>query len=269
VSDAWATTHDEILRNSFLCSAHFCQCQASRFPTTCSVRDVISEVAPSLLVLRGADPVRRQPNGNAVSTSLNCSGNWTLLAQLNSSAQFSSFYKIASQANFTDVNNILNGSAPFNSTLFAPTNLAIANLRPEFVEALNQSRELLHVVLAFHIVPNNTLNSSSIPLGESTWTTFLNTSLSVFNAGGIPPMIILDGSPHVVPPHDVFACNGVIHAIDEVLNPFAPTTVTTSTIGSTTSTLSNVPLTSTLPTTSTLSTITGSVVTRAKNLGSK
>lgn len=101
-------------------------------------------------------------------------------------------------------------------TVFAPNDFAFAKLPPGTVEALLKDKAKLATILKYHVVPGR-VNSAAVA----------GKSLKVGTAAGLP--LNVDGTfgvrvnnAHVIQP-DIQASNGVIHVIDTVLLPPAPT----------------------------------------------
>lgn len=126
------------------------------------------------------------------------------------SADLSTFYKLAQQAELGDV---LNGSSPV--TIFAPTNEAFQALPPATLDKLAKDPAQLKALLSHHIV------AGKISAANITENTVLNTvggsKLNVSKAG---EFITLDDA--MVTQADVASSNGIVHKIDRVLTPPAP-----------------------------------------------
>lgn len=111
----------------------------------------------------------------------------------------------------------LDGDGPF--TVFAPNNGAFGNLPGKLKEALNDPEQQLAVmdILLSHVVSDTLLLSMDLALG-ATVVAANDETLEVTSLN--PPMI--NGVATVVVT-DILAENGVIHVIDTVLLPPAPT----------------------------------------------
>jgi len=107
----------------------------------------------------------------------------------------------------------LKGKRPY--TVFAPNDAAFAKLPPGTVESLLKNKPKLATILKYHVVP-----------GRVKAADVAGKSLQVKTAAGLP--VNVDGTfgvrvndAHVIQP-DIEASNGVIHVIDTVLLPPAP-----------------------------------------------
>jgi len=107
----------------------------------------------------------------------------------------------------------LKGKRPY--TVFAPNDAAFAKLPPGTVESLLKNKAKLATILKYHVVP-----------GRVKAADVAGKSLQVKTAAGLPMNV--DGTfgvrvndAHVIQP-DIEASNGVIHVIDTVLLPPAP-----------------------------------------------
>ncbi len=103
-------------------------------------------------------------------------------------------------------------------TVFAPTDAAFAELLEELdvtSEELLADKELLTMVLTYHVIPNMTVKAADIPYGDSI-ETVNGQAFSISDAN-----IIMDasGDTSKIIKTDVLATNGVIHLIDDVLLP--------------------------------------------------
>ncbi|MGB3543231.1 fasciclin domain-containing protein [Rubrivirga sp.] len=111
-----------------------------------------------------------------------------------------------------DLVETLNGPGPF--TVFAPTNDAFDEVPDETLASLlqPQNQAQLQGLLTFHVVPGR-LAAADLSDGQ-TLTTVNGADLEVQIRGGV--VMIGDA---VVRQADVFASNGVVHVIDDVLMP--------------------------------------------------
>lgn len=101
------------------------------------------------------------------------------------------------------------GAGPF--TVFAPTDAAFAKLPPKDLEELLADKTKLEALLQYHVV-SGALDSKALATQKSL-KTVQGGDLAVDAATGIK----IGGAVVVTP--DVVASNGVIHAIDTVLQP--------------------------------------------------
>lgn len=108
----------------------------------------------------------------------------------------------------------LKGKGPY--TVFAPNDAAFAKLPPGTVESLLKNKAKLATILKYHVVP-----------GRVKAADIAGKTLKVKTAAGLP--VNVDGTmgvrvndANVIQP-DIEASNGIIHVIDTVLLPPAPT----------------------------------------------
>jgi uncharacterized surface protein with fasciclin (FAS1) repeats len=114
-----------------------------------------------------------------------------------------------------DLATTLSGAGPF--TVFAPTNTAFANALGELgitKDALFANKALLTKILTYHVLGSRVLKAE-IPFGTDIATVQTETlkiadTATITDQRGRTSKIILT---------DVFASNGVIHAIDKVILP--------------------------------------------------
>ena len=106
----------------------------------------------------------------------------------------------------------LSGPGPF--TVFAPPNSAFDALPAGTVETLlkPENKDQLTSVLTFHVVPGR-LAASDLRDGQ-TLTTVNGETLTVRKANG---KVMINGATVLIP--NIYASNGVAHAIDAVLLP--------------------------------------------------
>jgi uncharacterized surface protein with fasciclin (FAS1) repeats len=110
----------------------------------------------------------------------------------------------------------LQGPGPF--TVFAPSDAAFAKLPPGTVEALLADKAKLASILTYHVVPGKVMAGAIVKAKGATPKTVNGQSLDVVVRGG---KVYVNGAQVVSA--DVAASNGVIHVIDTVLLPKAPT----------------------------------------------
>lgn len=106
-------------------------------------------------------------------------------------------------------------------TIFAPVNAAFDSLPEEVADALAEDDGLLTDVILYHAVPGYELRADGLLCdGDVTManfedTTTVCTSEGIFQVGpGNDP----DAYPQIIA-RDGVACNGIIHAIDEIILP--------------------------------------------------
>ena len=110
----------------------------------------------------------------------------------------------------------LSGTGPF--TVFAPTDAAFAKLPAGTVEALLADKAKLTSILTFHVVPGRVTAADIVAMGGATPKTVNGQAVNVTVRDG---KVYVNGAQVVTA--DVQASNGVIHVIDAVLLPAAPT----------------------------------------------
>jgi uncharacterized surface protein with fasciclin (FAS1) repeats len=137
------------------------------------------------------------------------SGPGDIVDVASSNSDFSTLVAAVSAAGLVET---LQGAGPF--TVFAPTNEAFAALPAGTVESLllPENKDKLVSILTYHVVPGN------YPAGQlvgkhDKLATVQGGSLTINGRDGVK----VNGANVIIP--DVFATNGVIHAIDKVLLP--------------------------------------------------
>jgi uncharacterized surface protein with fasciclin (FAS1) repeats len=123
-----------------------------------------------------------------------------------------SFNTLATALEAAGLVETLQGEGPF--TVFAPTDEAFAALPEGTVESLlrPENREALIGILTYHVVPGRVTASQVVELDEATTVNGADVSIRTRNGG------VQVNESNVVTT-DVFATNGVIHVIDQVLLP--------------------------------------------------
>ena len=111
----------------------------------------------------------------------------------------------------------LQGKGPF--TVFAPTDAAFAKLPAGTVESLLANPDKLAKILTFHVVPGKVMAADIVKAKGAKPTTANGGKLDVVVRDG---RVLVNGANVVTA--DVVASNGVIHVIDTVLIPAAPST---------------------------------------------
>lgn len=106
-------------------------------------------------------------------------------------------------------------------TLFAPINDAFDSLTDEIADELAEDDDLLRSAILYHAVPEVELRAAdlvcdgTIMMASSEETTTVCTSDGIFQVGdGNTP----DNYPQIIA-RDGVACNGIIHAIDQIILP--------------------------------------------------
>jgi transforming growth factor-beta-induced protein len=162
---------------------------------------IIADVFATNGIIHAIDSVLLPPSDlvDIVDTAIN-NGNFKTLV-------------IALQA--ADLVPALKGTGPF--TVFAPTDAAFAKLPPGTVENLlkpEHKRELIEILL-YHVVPRNLTAAAIIALNPPVrLETLAGRSVLVTKDGD---MLKVNNATVIIP--NVFATNGIIHAIDTVLLP--------------------------------------------------
>jgi len=138
------------------------------------------------------------PTSNLVETAIGAGSFTTLVAAL--------------QATGLDA-TLADGEATF--TVFAPTDEAFAALGQDTIDALLGDPDTLRDILLYHVIPEQALDAAAASaLAGATITTANGDDVAITLDRGALRINMSD----VVTP-DVFASNGVIHVIDEVLMP--------------------------------------------------
>ncbi|MEO0632852.1 MAG: fasciclin domain-containing protein [Pseudomonadota bacterium] len=127
---------------------------------------------------------------------------------------FSTLVAAVSAAGLVDT---LKGPGPF--TVFAPTNAAFAALPAGTVDSLllPENRDQLVSILTYHVVPGQ-ITAGDVLGTRQQVTTVQGGTLDVNGLVGKFGSGVRVNNANVIQP-DVFASNGVIHAIDAVLLP--------------------------------------------------
>jgi len=114
--------------------------------------------------------------------------------------------------------DVLKSDGPF--TVFAPTDDAFAALPEGTVESLllPENKDLLTSILLYHVVSGSVLAADVIQLDSAVTVNGASVSINVSDDG-----VTVDNANVIQT--DVAASNGVIHIIDAVILPTAPTAV--------------------------------------------
>ena len=120
--------------------------------------------------------------------------------------------------------DVLKSDGPF--TVFAPTDDAFAALPEGTVESLllPENKDLLTSILLYHVVSGSVLAADVIQLDSAVTVNGASVSINVSDDG-----VTVDNAN--VTQTDVAASNGVIHIIDAVILPPAPTAVESNSWG--------------------------------------
>lgn len=132
------------------------------------------------------------PTGNIIQT-------------MTASGQFTSALALIQDAGLTQT---LESGGPY--TVFAPTDAAVSKVDPAQFQVVLADPNQLKQVLTYHVVSGE-LNAAQLK-GMTQVTTLEGAPLSISSSGGTLKV----GNATVVQP-DIYATNGVIHAIDQVL----------------------------------------------------
>lgn len=130
----------------------------------------------------------------------------SLADTLASQPQFSTFAKLAAESGLADT---LRGAGPY--TVFAPTDAAFAKLPAKTLGEITGDKARLKEVLSFHVVPG-ALTGASIKAGNVK--SVQGSDLALARAGNFVTV-----EEAVVTEADIGATNGVVQAIDTVLQP--------------------------------------------------
>jgi len=110
----------------------------------------------------------------------------------------------------------LKGEGPF--TVFAPTDDAFAAIDPEVLNNLVADTELLTAVLTYHVLPGLYEADQVVNLHEASTLNGKNVTFTASESG-----VMVDNANIVST--DIFAENGVVHVIDQVILPEAITDI--------------------------------------------
>ncbi len=148
------------------------------------------------------------------TTSTTSSSSDNLLARAAANGSFKTFGKAVEQAGLSQT---LNGSGPF--TVFAPTDAAFDKLPAGKLDRLlkPENKAELASILNYHVVSGR---NSAAEVGKwHTARTVNGQAAPIKLQGG---KVFIDGAE--VSKADIGSSNGVIHGIDRVIMPEAPTT---------------------------------------------
>jgi uncharacterized surface protein with fasciclin (FAS1) repeats len=128
-------------------------------------------------------------------------------------AEAGSFQTLLTAAEAAGLVDTLKGEGPF--TVFAPTDDAFAKLPEGTVESLlkPENQDQLKAILTYHVVPGKTMSSDLA--GKQVEVESVEGSAISIDATGDSVMV----GDATVTQADVEADNGVIHVIDEVIQP--------------------------------------------------
>ncbi|MFQ3648664.1 MAG: fasciclin domain-containing protein [Anaerolinea sp.] len=130
-------------------------------------------------------------------------------------ARDSRFSTLVAAVTAADLVDVLAGEGPF--TVFAPTNAAFAALPAGTVEALLADIPALTNILTYHVVAGEVPAAEVVTLASAPTVQGAPIFINVVDGG-----VVLNGSVNVTIT-DIRASNGIIHVIDAVLLPPAPT----------------------------------------------
>ena len=122
------------------------------------------------------------------------------------------FTTLAAALQAADLIDTLKGDGPF--TVFAPTDAAFAKLPAGTVENLlkPENKDQLIAILTYHVVPGKVTAEQVVGLSKAKTVNGKDISIAV-NDGTVR----IDNA--TVAKTDIYASNGVIHVIDEVILP--------------------------------------------------
>lgn len=129
-----------------------------------------------------------------------------------------SFNTLVAALQAADLVDVLRGDGPF--TVFAPTDDAFAALPEGTVESLLEpaNKDQLVSILTYHVVPGRVAAADVVNLTSATSVQGADISIGVSDAG-----VTVDAANVIQT--DIGATNGIIHVIDAVILPPAPTAV--------------------------------------------
>ena len=135
------------------------------------------------------------------------------------------FNTLVAAVQAADLVDVLKSDGPF--TVFAPTDEAFAALPEGTVESLllPENKELLVSILLYHVVSGSVFAADVVQLESAITVNGATLSINVNDNG-----VTVDNANVIQT--DVAASNGVIHIIDAVMLPAAPTAVENNSWGS-------------------------------------
>ena len=136
-----------------------------------------------------------------------------------------SFNTLVAALQAADLVDLLRTDGPF--TVFAPNDDAFAALPEGTVESLLEpdNRDLLVSILTYHVVPGRLLSGDVVAVSSLATANGADLSVNVTDDG------VMINEANVIG-LDIEGTNGVIHIIDSVIIPSAPTAVEDATWGS-------------------------------------
>lgn len=160
--------------------------------------------------------------------------NGDIIETARASGQFKTFIKAADATNLT---GLLKQTK--NLTVFAPTDAAFAALPPGELDKLllPENKAQLQKLLTYHIV-NARLDSSKFAGAKGPVPTVAGTTVEIDGSGDH----VMVNNADVVQA-DVMATNGIVHVIDKVLTPGAPSAAASGAAASTTTPETQAPAT--------------------------
>ena len=137
-----------------------------------------------------------------------------------------SFNTLVAALQAADLVETLSGDGPF--TVFAPTDEAFADLPDGTVESLllPENKEQLVAILTYHVVAGDVLAAEVVTFAGAPTVNGQSVTITVSESG------VMVDSANVIQT-DIVASNGVIHVIDAVILPSAPTAVESASWGAT------------------------------------
>ena len=130
-----------------------------------------------------------------------------------------SFKTLAAALTAADLIPTLKGAGPF--TVFAPTDAAFAKIPKADLDAILADKKKLTDILTYHVIAGAVPASTVVTLDGKSAKTVNGAEVKIAIVGG---KVVLNGNVNVVTT-DIKASNGIIHVIDSVLLPPAPSPV--------------------------------------------
>ena len=123
-----------------------------------------------------------------------------------------SFNTLVQAVQAADLADTLKGAGPF--TVFAPTDEAFGRLPEGTVENLlkPENKGRLQAILTYHVVPGKVMSSDAATLSSAKTVNGRSFRISKSGSG-----LMVDGANIVKA--DIAASNGIIHVIDQVIQP--------------------------------------------------
>jgi transforming growth factor-beta-induced protein len=136
-----------------------------------------------------------------------------LIPPANLTTTIESFNLISFEGALYATNKTSNLTATPNCTIFVPQNDAFQALGPAIA---NMTLEQLSSVLDYHVIPSDVLYTTDL-INGTTWTTAQGGNITIRHGGN---NVYINSAQLLI--SDVLIANGVLHTLDNVLNPQGP-----------------------------------------------